>query len=181
MKSEVISPMELSKVPGAPSRTTLYQWLGDDKKPLVRFHITATPGRPPLLSDEELSIVGGYVVFCAERHQTCGGNEIIHFICNVFDVEVDKTWVARHMKLLGISSHRPASLKYTFGGTRSVSAAYDFLTANQKVLKGIEPRSRVVAIDQISFWDCGVSSSTYSPIGACASLSHTSIYLTLSF
>lgn len=115
-------------------------------------------------------IVGGFVLFCAERHQTCGGKEIIDFIQHAFDVTVDKSWVTKKMEEISMSSHRPASLKYTFGGYRAITTAAEYLEANQPVLQKVMPRSRVVAIDQISFWDCGVSTSTYSAIGACASL-----------
>lgn len=180
LNSHAMTAIELSRLPGAPSRATLYQWLSDEQRGVVPCAIMATPGRPPLLTDEQLMIVGGFIVFCAEHHQSCGAKEIAQFIFNAFDVEVDKTWVARHMKQLDISSHRPASLKYTFGGTRALSAAFEFLTTHQPKLAEVLPRTRVVAIDQISFWDCGVSSSTYSPIGACAVLYKLLPLLTLS-
>jgi hypothetical protein len=165
-----LTPDILAKLPGFPAAATLREWREAARNPPAVPKITATLGRPPLLTDEELMIVGGFVLFCAERHQTCGGNEIIDFIRQVFDVTVDKSWVAKKMEEIGISCHRPASLKFTFGGYRSITTAAEYLVANQPELRKVADRSRVVAIDQISFWDCGVSTSTYSAIGACALL-----------
>jgi hypothetical protein len=164
------TPKTLGKVPGLPDAATLRRWREEADNPPAPAKLTATIGRPPLLSDEELMIVGGFVLFCAERHQTCGGKEIIEFIQHAFGITVIKSWVTEKMEELGMSSHRPASLKFTFGGSHSITAAVEYLEANQPLLRKVEPRSRVVAIDQISFWDCGVSASTYSAIGAYASV-----------
>lgn len=174
------TPKTLAKLPGFPGNATLCRWLEEARNPPPPVKLTATIGRPPLLTDEELMIVGGFVLFCAERHQTCGGKEIIDFIQHAFGVTVLKSWVAEKMEELGMSCHRPASLKFTFGGYRAITAAAEYLEANQSVLQKVEPRSRVVAIDQISFWDCGVSTSTYSAIGAYASLIFGQRSLTLS-
>src|SRR4051794_19731681 len=72
-------PKQLAKIPGFPGDATLRRWLEEARNPPAVKKITATIGRPPLLSDEELMIVGGFVLFCAERHQTCGGKEITDF------------------------------------------------------------------------------------------------------
>ena len=165
-----LTPDSLAKLSGFPGAPTLRRWREEAENPPVPAKLTVTIGRPPLLSDEELMIVGGFVLFCAERHQTCGGKEIIDFIQHAFGVTVLKSWVAEKMEELGMSSHRPASLRFTFGGYRAITAAAEYLEANQPVLQKVEPHSRVVAIDQISFWDCGVSTSTYSAIGAYVSL-----------
>ena len=165
-----LTPDVLANVAGFPAAATLREWREAARNPPADVQLVATPGRPPLLSDEQLMIVGGFVLFCAERHQTCGGKEIISFIGHAFDVMVDKSWVAKKMEYIGISSHRPASLKFTFGGSLNITAAVKYLDENQPVLRKIAPRLRVVAIDQISFWDCGVSESTYSAIGACGSV-----------
>lgn len=175
-----LTPDVLAKLPGFPAAATLREWREAARNPPAVPKITATLGRPPLLTDAELMIVGGFVLFCAERHQTCGGNEIIDFIQQAFDVTVNKSWVAKKMEEIGISCHRPASLKFTFNGYRSITAAAEYLVANQPELRKVADRSRVVAIDQISFWDCGVSVSTYSAIGAYALVLLDLCHLTLS-
>lgn len=169
--SIVPTPDSLAKLPGFPGAATLRRWREEARTPPVAAQRTTIVGRPPLLTHEQLMIVGGFVLFCAERHQTCGGKEIIDFILHAFDVTVDKCWVAKKMEEIGMSCHRPASLKFTYGGHRPITAAVAYLDRNQPLLYKIAQRSRVVAIDQISFWDCGVSTSTYSPIGAYASMS----------
>ena len=179
--SIICTPDSLSKLAGFRGAATLCRWQDEARNPPAVTQMTATIGRPPLLSDEKEKIVGGFVLFCAERHQTCGGKEIIDFIQHAFGITVLNSWVARKMEEIGISSHRPASLKFTFGGYRSITTAAEYLVSNQPELRKVADRSRVVAIDQISFWDCGVSTSTYSAIGAYAlvllDLPHLTLFL----
>ena len=177
----ICTPDSLSKLAGFPGAATLRRWRDEARNPSAVTEMTATIGRPPLLSDEKEKIVGGFVLFCAERHQNCGGKEIIDFIQHAFGITVLKSWVSEKMEEIGISSHRPASLKFTFGGYRSITTAAEYLVSNQPELRKVADRSRVVAIDQISFWDCGVSTSTYSAIGAYAlvllDLPHLTLFL----
>jgi hypothetical protein len=138
-------------------------------------------GRPALSTDKQLDIVGGYILFSAQMHQTCGVREIQEFIDIAFDQKVDESWISQHAHKLGFSSHRPASLKYTFGGVDNAKAAVDFLCTNQSALAKISDHSRIVAIDQISFWDCGITTSTYSLIGGYVNIVNIITIFTLSF
>lgn len=167
-----ISPADLSKCKGAPSKRTLYRWRGEGLPPAERDH---TGGRPPLLTDDELKIVGGFILFCGEQHQHCGVREIQDFIWGAFDIQVLEPWVSKHVHKLGFSSHRPASLKYTYGGTTNLVSAIQTLTELQSDLAKVEDRSRIVALDQISFWDCGIITSTYGPTGGYAMIAPPSI------
>jgi hypothetical protein len=64
---------------------------------------------------------------------------------------------AARTQLLGFSSsHRPGSLKYKYGGFTNLKAAIETLTELQSDLADVTERSRIVAMDQISFWDCGI-------------------------
>lgn len=162
------NPEQLGRMPGFPDATTLRRWLKEAQTPPPVKASTAIVGRSPLLADDQLMIVGGFVLFCAEQHQIYGGKEIINFIDLAFAITVLKSWVSEKMEELGFSSHRPASLKYTYGGSKNIVTAVAYLKKNQPKLRNVHPCSRVVAFDQISFWDCGVSTSTYSPIGGCA-------------
>jgi hypothetical protein len=140
----------------------------------------AGAGRPASqLLDEELLIVCGFVVFCAEHHQTCAGKNIVNFIAHAFGVTVLKTWVSARLKELHITSHCSASLKYTYGGNRPITAAAEYLRKHQPRLAKVKDRSRVVAMDQMSIWDCGVTERTYSPVGACVDRAICVIQLTL--
>jgi hypothetical protein len=90
-----------------------------------------------------------------------------------FDKEIAPSSVSVLLHKLGFSSHRPAPLEYKFGGAPDFDAGIEFLEAVQRDLKRDVPpneNSRIVAIDQISFWDCGIVTSTYAPIGGCISV-----------
>lgn len=160
-----ISATTLANYQGLPNARTLRRWKHDVLSPPTAIHPAKKRGRPSVLTSRELDILGGFVLFCAEHHQTCGISEIQAFVEDVFDVKVAPTYVSRHMKELGFTTHRAASMRYTYGGKESVSSAVQFLEEVQPVLRDVPTRESVVAIDQISFWDCGIIQSTYAPIG----------------
>jgi hypothetical protein len=84
---------------------------------------------------------------------------------------------AARTQLLGFSSsHRPGSLKYKYGGFTNLKAAIETLTELQSDLADVTERSRIVAMDQISFWDCGIATSSYGPIGGCEVTEHGLVY-----
>lgn len=155
----------LANYQGLPNARTLRRWKRDTLSPPTVIDPPKKRGRPSVLTSNELDIIGGFVLFCAEQHQTCGISEIQAFVEDVFDVAVAPAFVSRHMKELGFTSHRAASMRYTYGGKESISSAVRFLQEVQPVLRDVPNRESVVAIDQISFWDCGIIQSSYGPIG----------------
>jgi hypothetical protein len=169
----------LARLPGFPGARTLRRWRTEAKNPPKPPRVPVPLGRPSLLNDVELMVMCGFVVFCAERHQTCGGKEIIAFVQHAFGVSVQKSWLTDKLKPLHITSHHSASLKYTYGGSRPIAAALAYLEEHQSVLAKVEPRARVVAVDEISFWDCGVTERTYSPEGAYVGMPVCTTPLTL--
>lgn len=160
-----MSPAQLAKYEGFPAERTLRLWKHEFENPIPLIEEPSNLGRPPLLTDDELDVVGGFILFCAQAHQCCSVLEIENFIDIAFNRKVDESYISKHVHKLGFSSHRPASLKYTYGGVDTAKAAVDFLRDYQSILANVENRSRVVAVDQISFWDCGIVTSTYSLIG----------------
>ncbi len=91
--------------------------------------------------------------------------DIQNFAQTIFHQTLSEPFISQHVHELGFSSHRPASLKITYGGIDTAKFAVDFLHTNQPVFSKFKISSRVVALDQISFWDCGVVTSSYSLIG----------------
>src|SRR5690242_15997446 len=61
------TPKQLAKVSDFPGDATLRRWMKEARTPRAATQRTTTVGRPPLLTDEQLMIVGGFVLFCAER------------------------------------------------------------------------------------------------------------------
>ncbi len=169
-----ISVPQLAKYDGAPVERTLYRWLHDEKFLSELPDPPPRRGTEPALTDELLDVVGGYVLFCAEQHQICGWHKVADFIADVFRVYIQQPWVSKHLSELGFSS----SLTKAFGTPRTIKAAVEFLEANQKKFARRENKARIVAIDQISFWDCGIVETTYSLRGGYLFSRH-SLHLSL--
>jgi hypothetical protein len=155
----------LAKYTASPAATTLYRWLEEENLPKLSSPGSLSAGRPPLLTQDQLDIIGGFVLFCDYSHQCCSIKEVEDFVNTAFGINLSPAFISQHLHLLGFSSHRPSSLKFTYGGIDIAMAAVDFLRTHQAMLKNVSPRSRLLAVDQISFWECGVITSSYSPIG----------------
>lgn len=100
----------------------------------------------------------------------CGIHEVQDFMQIAFDKKIAPSSVSEILHEMGFSSHRPGPLSYRFGGRTDADEAIRFLKGVQQTLKKkvhSHEIERIVAIDQISFWDCGIVTSTYSPIGGC--------------
>ncbi len=162
---DALSTEQLSKYEGFPSDRTLQRWKHDFLNPPVASSVPVAHGRPRLLNDQQLDIIGGFILFCASAHQGCSLRDIHEFVDIAFTQQLANSTLAGHIHALGFSSHRPASLKYTYGGVDAAKNGVDFLRQHQPLLAKVENRSQVIAIDQISFWDCGVATSSYSLIG----------------
>jgi hypothetical protein len=160
-----MSAAKLSEYSGAPSKRTLLYWKSNAENPVEVTAPQNPPGRPSKLTPDQLKIIGGFILFCVESHQGCTVMDIQNFAQTAFHERLSEPFISQHVHELGFSSHRPASLKFTYGGIDTAKAAVDFLRTNQSKLSKFKNTSRVVALDQISFWDCGVTTSSYSLIG----------------
>ena len=160
-----MSAAELSKYSGAPSKRTLLYWKSHAENPVETKLSLNSRGRPPKLTPDQLKIIGGFILFCVESHQGCTILDIQNFAQTIFRQTLSEPFISHHVHELGFSSHRPASLKITYGGIDTAKFAVDFLRTNQPQLSKFKNSSRVIALDQISFWDCGVITSSYSLIG----------------
>lgn len=155
----------IAQYEGAPSERTLKLWRHDLHHPMEKQTNETNMGRPSKLPDDQLKIIGGFILFCTESHQGCTIGDVQQFAEIAFNTSLGESYISQHVHTLGFSSHRPASLKITFGGLKTATAAVNFLQEYQKVFAQVKERKRIVAIDQISFWDCGVMTSSYSLIG----------------
>jgi hypothetical protein len=162
---DAMSTEQLSKYEGFPSDRTLQRWKHDFFNPPMASSVPFVHGRPRLLTDQQLDIIGGFILFCTSAHQGCSLRDIHEFVDIAFNQQLANSTLVGHVHALGFTSHRPASLKYTYGGVDAAKNGVEFLRQYQPLLAKVENWSRVIAIDQISFWDCGVATSSYSLIG----------------
>jgi len=163
-----IDPAVLAQYEGAPSRATLYSWRNSAANDSAATAPAAKRGRPSKFTQDELDVLGGYVLYYDEKHQVCGINEVQDFIKLAFAREILSSSVSVTLHQMGFSSHRTAPLSYRYGKALDTTKAIEFLRGLQRTLEKkvhAHDRKRIVAIDQISFWDCGIVSSSFSPIG----------------
>ena len=90
---------------------------------------------------------------------------LIDFVASAFNVEIDEGLVSRYMHKLGFSSHRPGGLNIKYHSRDALQTAIEFVEDTRPALLRFNDESRIVAMDQISFWDNGLVTSCYAPIG----------------
>ena len=109
--------------------------------------------------------MAGYALFLLRRQHIVDAEVLIDFVSVAFNKTVNKSWVARHMHKLGFSSHRPAGQPLKYFKKDALPTAIQFVEDTRPVLNAFNDKSRIVAVDQISFWDNGLVTSCYAPIG----------------
>ena len=117
-----------------------------------------------LLSVEQCNILG----YCLDRlsqHLGVNLDEVILFVKEAFGVTVSSQWASRHLHQLHFSSHRTRSLLVKYKKIDVYQHAITFLRELQPQLQKVKPISRIVAMDQISFWNGGIVASCFGPIG----------------
>ena len=160
--SAPLSPRALSHLDGAPPYETLKRWRREFSHPRAPHK---RKGRPQKVTLDEQEIMAGYTLFLLKRQHIVDAEVLIDFLSVAFNKAVDKSWVSRHMPKLGFSLHRPAGQPLKFFNKNALPTAIKFVDATRPVLNAFGDNSRIVAMDQISFWDNGLVTSSYSPIG----------------
>lgn len=115
---------------------------------------------------DEQQVMAGYALFLLRRQHIVDAEVLIDFLSVAFNKTVDKSCVSRHMHQLGFSSHRPAGQPLKYFRKDALPTAIAFVEDTRPTLNAFADKSRIVAVDQVSFWDNGlVVTSSYSPIG----------------
>jgi transposase len=160
--SAPLSPRALSLLDGAPPYETLKRWRREFSHPRAPHK---RKGRSLKVTLDEQHVMGGYALFLLRRLHIVDAEVLIDFLSVAFNKSVDKSWVSRHMHELGFSSHRPAGQPLKYFKQDALPTAIAFVEDTRPTLNAFGDKSRIVAMDQISFWDNGLVTSSYSPIG----------------
>ncbi len=102
---DALSTEQLSKYEGFPSDRTLQRWKHDFLNPPVASSVPVAHGRPRLLNDQQLDVIGGFILFCASAHQGCSLRDIHEFVDIAFTQQLANSTLAGHIHALGFSSH----------------------------------------------------------------------------
>jgi hypothetical protein len=157
-----LAAADLARFASAPPASTLRTW---------RLHRDTPPPAPQqrgvegTLTTDELSVVGGYALYLLERRRVVDHHCIIDFVGSAYTEPVSQSWVSKHMHKLGFSSHRPRGLSWKYYNADALPIAIDFVNDTRPTLIEFGDTSRIVAMDQISFWSNGLVTSSYAPIG----------------
>ncbi len=157
-----LAPRDLASFPSAPPRKTLEDWRRGFSHPRAPHK---HKGADCKLTSDEFAVVGGYTLFLLSRRHVVDHHVIIDFVSTAFNETVTKSWVTKHLHQLGFSSHRPAGLSFKYYNADALPIAIDFVNDTRPTLLEFGDASRIVAMDQLSFWDNGLVTSCYSPIG----------------
>jgi hypothetical protein len=159
-------PRELAAADGAPPERTLKYWktVFTREKRLPK-HIPLPPPQS-LLSTDQSQVLAGYMLWRLRQNLVVDQDCLRDFISAAFKMhDVTNGWLSKHVKQLGFSRHLAASTPRIYDQKKSVIAAIDFVNEVQPILKAVRDKGRIVAIDQISFWDNGHVTWCYALIG----------------
>lgn len=158
----VFTPRDLASTANAPPYTTLTRWRREFSHPRVPAR---RKGRICKLTLDEREVMAGYALYLLKRQHIVDHHVLVNFVSVAFNKQIEKSWVSRHMHKLGFSSHRPAGQPLKYFNKNALPAAIQFVEETRPVLNAFNDKSRIVAVDQISFWDNGLVTSCYAPIG----------------
>lgn len=157
-----LTPREISFHPGAPPLETLRYWRREFSHPRAPHK---RKGAVCLLTTDEQHVLAGYAVHLLRHDEVVSGEVLVDFVATSFNKTIDKSWVSRHMHALGFSSRRPGgrSRKYTKPG--ALQSAIRFVEDTRPQLSAFADKARTVAMDEVSFFENGLVTSCYAPIG----------------
>ena len=160
-----IPVMQLIGRCGAPSQAELFRWKHEYYNPQPISNIPTSMDFRSLLSVEQCNILGGYCLDRLSQHLGVNLDEVILFVKEAFGVTVSPQWASEHLHQLHFSSHRTRPLLTKYKKIDVYHHAITFLKKLQPQLQMVKPISRIVAMDQISFWNNGLVVSCFGPIG----------------
>lgn len=157
-----LSPLALSRFPDAPPYETLKRWRREFAHPRAP---SQRKGPATKLTLDEQQIMGGYAVFLLQHLRLVDVQVMIDFVATAFNKTVSPWWISTHMHKLGFTSRRPAGRSLKFEKRGALAEAIEFVKQVRPTLLRFKDKRRIVAVDQIAFWDSGMATSCYAPIG----------------
>lgn len=161
----IVAAKELSLLPNAPAVRTIQSWLHDGD---ASSDSSEHRGRHFSLTDEQLLILTGFLLFVLRTHRTVNADVVLYFILLAFGVTHETPWVSNLMPRIGFSHHRATSLPVAYAVHDTLGIAVAWIRENQEALLRAHASGHLVAMDQIAFWDNVLVTGCYAPIGGYA-------------
>lgn len=109
-----------------------------------------------------MMVVFGWVLTHAQQEKVTSANDVIDFVKRSFNLDVNPSWVSRTLSAAGFSSQRTKSSKQSNPIMTKLPEMKQFiLSVRELISDGIE-LSRVVAMDDVMFWNSGSVLRSYA-------------------
>jgi len=151
------SAQMISKLDGAPSARVVERWAHVARHPQE----AADMGRPPLLSEVEKMVVGGWVLSELQARRSVSLLDVESFVSSSFDILLSHATTSRMLHSLHFASHRV----HDTTGTTKRRDEEETIVKWLRELRRDFPDQLFCCMDQCTFWNKGAVLRSYSPIG----------------
>lgn len=151
----------IDSLPNSPSSRTLRLWRRQRRTSSLA-PLPPSSGRPATLTEKEVNVVLGKVVRLVKKHKPADATSIGAFIQGAFGVAVSASWISRTLDAHGFSSHEVKRR-----AAKEVEPLYErtlhtFLLRARKEIAAVGDLSRVVFVDETSFWERSTIQRSYA-------------------
>jgi hypothetical protein len=161
----LVTVEQLAALACAPSARELYRYR---QAAMKEREVPTTPVNRDfrsILAVEEKKVLCGFLLYRLKHGKVVSGAEVIDFIAAAYGRTVTKQWVSATMPTIGFSRHKPRARPLAFEGGKQLEDAVAFIREHKELFRRAHERKQLVAMDQITFWDNGLVTSCYAPVG----------------
>lgn len=155
----------LKEVPNAPSLRAICGWekLQNEGHSLETH--TSEWGRPSMLTEGEKAVIAGWVLKREALEKVTQARDVIEFFKKHFSMTVSKQWVSTLLHSLGFSSQRVKTSKAKVPIIKRMPEMKNFILQVRELIEDGVELSRIVAMDEVMFWNCGTILRSYAVCG----------------
>lgn len=153
----------LHSLPNAPAGSTVRLWQRQNRRGDLLPH-PPSRGGPHKLTPTEEKVVIGKAIRRIRAEKLVSGEVVRNFVQEAFNVTVSASFVSRLLHRWGFTSHVTRQARHTQVAPKYKTAIHTFLLqVRRKISELGNPLrpSRLVAMDETSFWEAGSILRTY--------------------
>lgn len=152
----------LEDIPNAPSRGTILRWEHKQQTTGNVETIIENWGHPSLLTSGEMEIVAGWMLTQEFKEKVVRAIDIINFVKDSFNLDVSKQWVSEAVQRFGFTSQRTKTSKASHPISKKIPEMKQFISEVRSVISDGVELSRLVAMDEVMFWNSGSVLRSYA-------------------
>jgi hypothetical protein len=154
-----LDPSSLASVAaGGASQARIYEWLKSDLSGEAQQPQEDGPGRPPVLSEDQVSLLVGFAISTRTSLQALALTDLARFCTSYLNTSPSLSTLSRIMTEHGFTSQKALSRN-----SRMVSpeVVEDALSAIEEIRSFGFPPHRIIAMDETGLWSNITSPRTY--------------------